>query len=79
MAGVVGRQKFFYDVWGDTVNVAARMEQTGQPGQIQIDSETRRLIGSRYRCETRGSVDIHGKGTMETWFLTGLIGECPQT
>lgn len=69
VAGVVGRRKFFYDVWGDTVNVAARMEQTSEPGHIQVSSGTRKYLLGKFVLKARGGVDIRGKGRMRTWFL----------
>jgi adenylate cyclase len=71
VAGVVGTRKFFYDVWGDTVNLAARMEQTGEPGKIQVAPETRARLAGRFAFEERGLVEIKGKGPMRTAFLTG--------
>ena len=72
VAGVVGKQKFHYDIWGDAVNVASRMESHGVPGKIQISKRTYDLIKDSFICERRGIVDIKGKGEMETWFLEGL-------
>jgi len=69
VAGVVGMKKFFYDVWGDTVNVASRMESTGIPGRIQVDPETHRLLQHAFDFEKRDVVDIKGKGEMTTWLL----------
>lgn len=71
MAGVIGHQKFHYDLWGDTVNTASRMESTGVPGRIQITEATRRLVEDEFVCAPRGVVQIKGKGQMETWFLEG--------
>ena len=71
VAGVVGTKKFFYDVWGDAVNAAARMEQTGEPGRIQVTSETRAHLEDRFVLEERGLVEVRGKGQMRTWFLAG--------
>lgn len=71
MAGIIGRQKFSYDLWGDTVNLASRMESTGTVGQIQMTPETRELVAPFFDCEKRGIVDIKGKGPMETWYLVG--------
>jgi guanylate cyclase len=71
VAGVVGRRKFQYDVWGDAVNVASRMESQGVPDQVQITAATRELVKSKFRLERRGAVEIKGKGEMETWFLVG--------
>ena len=72
VAGVIGRRKFQYDVWGDTVNTASRMESHGLPGKIQITETTRHLLGDRYVCVPRGPVEIKGKGVLETWFLEGV-------
>lgn len=69
LAGVIGRQKFHYDVWGDAVNMASRMESHGLPGRIQITRETYALIGETFACEPRGLVEIKGKGPQRTWFL----------
>ncbi len=69
VAGVIGAKKFQYDLWGDAVNVASRMESHGVPGKIQITSTTHDLIKDEFHCEPRGSIEIKGKGRMETWFL----------
>jgi class 3 adenylate cyclase len=69
VAGIIGTTKFQYDVWGDTVNTASRMESQGVPGRIQITRATYDLLGDGFVCEPRGIVDVKGKGTMETWFL----------
>jgi adenylate cyclase len=71
VAGVVGTRKFFYDVWGDAVNTAARMEQTGEPGKIQVAPETAQRLEARFVLEERGVVEVRGKGPMRTWFLLG--------
>lgn len=71
VAGVIGLRKFSYDVWGDMVNVASRMESTGEPGRIQVSAETRALLGDRFAFEARGPVEVKGKGAIETFFLTG--------
>lgn len=71
VAGVVGSRKFFYDVWGDTVNMAARMEATGEAGMIQVAPEARHLLEEGYLLERRGKVEIKGKGRVETWWLAG--------
>lgn len=70
-AGIIGRQKFAYDLWGDTVNVASRMETSGLPGKIQLAAGTVDLVSDWYECESRGEVDVKGKGTMESWWLLG--------
>ncbi len=69
VAGVIGLRKFIYDVWGDTVNTASRMESSGVPGRVQVSEETRRLLERRYELEPRGIVDIKGKGPMSTYLL----------
>jgi guanylate cyclase len=71
MAGVIGRKKFSYDVWGDPVNVASRMESHGLSNCIQITEDTYRLIKDDFICAPRGVVEIKGKGEMRTWFLIG--------
>jgi class 3 adenylate cyclase len=70
VAGVIGERKFSYDLWGDTVNTAARMESSGIPGSIQVTEETYRLVGDRYPFERREGVEVKGKGTMATWLLS---------
>ena len=69
IAGVVGRKKFQYDVWGEAVNIASRMESQGVPGKIQITSTTYDLVKGKYLCEPRGKIDVKGVGQMPTWFL----------
>lgn len=70
VAGVVGTKKFFYDVWGDTVNVASRMESTGEPGRIQVSETAHALLHETFELEARGEIEVKGKGRMKTWFLT---------
>jgi class 3 adenylate cyclase len=69
VGGVIGKKKFIYDVWGDTVNVASRMESTGVPGSVQISEATYLRIRNMYVFEDRGEVDIKGKGPMRTWLI----------
>lgn len=69
IAGVIGSMRFSYDIWGDTVNTASRMESHGEPGRIQITGETRRALGDGFATEARGIVDVKGKGPMDTWWL----------
>ena len=72
VAGVIGRSKFIYDLWGDTVNVASRMESTGQPGRIQVAAPMQpALAAAGFALEARGEVEVRGKGLMHTWWLTG--------
>lgn len=69
VAGVIGKKKFAYDIWGDTVNTASRMESHGEAGKIHISSAVFHILRDTYHCTSRGMVDIKGKGMMETWFL----------
>lgn len=69
VAGVIGRKKFIYDLWGDAVNTASRMESHGLPGKIQITRATYELIQDTFVCESRGTVNVKGKGEMEVWFV----------
>jgi adenylate cyclase len=71
VAGVIGRRKFSYDLWGDTVNTASRMESNGVPGCIQVTERTHRRLRDGYRLERRGPIQVKGKGEMVTWFLVG--------
>jgi adenylate cyclase len=69
IGGVIGKRKFVYDVWGDPVNVASRMESHGMSGTIQITRATYELIKDDFVCESRGTVDVKGKGDMEVWLV----------
>jgi len=69
VAGVIGRRKFIYDLWGDTVNIASRMESHGAAGQIQIGEPTYELIKGELVCQPRGVIEIKGKGALRTWYL----------
>jgi class 3 adenylate cyclase len=69
IAGVIGTHKFVYDVWGDTVNTAKRMESSGLPDRIHVSAATRQLLGGGFRCEPREPLAVKGKGLMETYFL----------
>jgi adenylate cyclase len=69
VAGVVGTRKFFYDVWGDAVNVAARMETTGSAGKIQVSQASYERLRGEFVLEARGEIEVKGKGRMATWFL----------
>lgn len=69
VAGVIGKSKFAYDLWGDTVNVASRMESTGVDRKIQVSEPVARALGDQFEFDKRGSVDIKGRGLMDTYFL----------
>jgi adenylate cyclase len=71
VAGVIGRRKFIYDLWGETVNMASRMESHGQSGVIQITRNTFNLVSDEFDCEARGTIDVKGAGRVETWCVTG--------
>ena len=71
VAGIIGTKKFSYDLWGDSVNTASRMESSGTAGEIQITDTTRLLVEREFVCEPKGSVEIKGKGAMTVWALTG--------
>jgi adenylate cyclase len=71
VAGVIGRKRFLYDLWGDAVNTASRMESAGTPGRIQVTRATYELLRDEFTFEPRGTVSVKGKGDMETWYLIG--------
>ncbi|HYR17202.1 MAG TPA: adenylate/guanylate cyclase domain-containing protein [Mycobacterium sp.] len=71
VAGVVGARKFFYDVWGDAVNIASRMETTDVEGRIQVPHDVYERLNHAFLLEERGNVDVKGKGVMHTWYLVG--------
>ncbi|HYK96263.1 MAG TPA: adenylate/guanylate cyclase domain-containing protein [Candidatus Dormibacteraeota bacterium] len=69
VAGVIGRKRFLYDLWGDAVNTASRMESAGTPGRIQVTRATYEILREEFAFEARGTVSVKGKGEMETWYL----------
>ncbi|RYZ57170.1 MAG: adenylate/guanylate cyclase domain-containing protein, partial [Proteobacteria bacterium] len=69
VAGVIGTKKFIYDLWGDTVNMASRMESHGVPGRVQVSEATYHLLVGQFELEARGAIDIKGKGAMNTYLL----------
>jgi adenylate cyclase len=71
IAGVIGRKRFLYDLWGDAVNTASRMESHGTSGRIQITRATKELLQGEFVCEPRGTIPVKGKGEIEAWYLVG--------
>ena len=71
VGGVIGTHKFQFDVWGDAVNVAARMESHGVPGRVQVSETTHELIRDDFECEPRGPIEVKGKGVMHPWLVVG--------
>jgi len=69
LGGVIGRKKYFYALWGDTVNIASRMESHGSTGKIQITRATYELVKDEFDCEYMGEIAVKGKGDMEVWHL----------
>jgi class 3 adenylate cyclase/CheY-like chemotaxis protein len=70
IAGIIGQNKFIYDLWGDTVNTASRMESHGVPGRTQLSAPTYELLRDRFRCEDRGVIEVRGKGPMHGYLLS---------
>jgi adenylate cyclase len=75
VAGVIGRSKFIYDLWGDTVNTASRMESHGVAGRIQVTERVYDRLAAAFEFEPRGEVQVKGKGCVQTYFLTGARDE----
>lgn len=73
ISGIVGRKKFAYDIWGDTVNIAARLEQSGVPGKVNISGMTYELIKDSFNCSYRGKVDAKNKGKIDMYFVENII------
>lgn len=77
VAGIVGTHKFAYDLWGEAVNTASRMESHGVPGSIQITRATYDLIRNDFVCEPRGIIEVKGMGDTETYFLLARRSDEP--
>jgi class 3 adenylate cyclase len=73
VAGVIGVSKFIYDLWGDTVNLASRMESTGVPGDIQVTRSVYERLKGKFEFESRGVIQVKGKGEVETWLLHSQV------
>jgi class 3 adenylate cyclase len=69
VAGVVGTKKFAYDIWGDTVNIASRMESNSEPGRINISENTFELVKDAFACDYRGEISVKNRGTMKMYFV----------
>jgi len=75
VAGVIGERRFLYDLWGDTVNTASRMESKGEPGRINVSAATHELLAPFFECTPRGRIEVKGKGEVEMFFLERLKPE----
>mgnify|MGYP006279167673 FL=1 len=71
VSGVVGKRKYAFDIWGDTVNIASRMESAGEPGKVNVSAYTYDLLMQDFEGEYRGRIDIKGKGAQDMYFVTG--------
>lgn len=72
VAGVVGTRKYAFDIWGDTVNIASRMESSGEPGRLNVSAYTFDLVREEFDCEYRGKIDAKGKGSLDMYFVRGV-------
>jgi len=75
VTGVVGTHKFAYDIWGDTVNVASRMETLSNPGRINISENTYELVKDVFSCKYRGEIEVKNRGMMKMYFVNGIKDE----
>ena len=71
VAGIIGTRKFSYDLWGDAVNTASRMESSGVAGEVQITAATQQIVAASFTCTPRGTIEVKGKGPMPVWTLEG--------
>jgi class 3 adenylate cyclase len=72
VAGIVGLNKFVYDIWGDTVNIASRMESSGEPGKVNISTSTYQLVKDKFNCAVRGKIRAKGLGEYNMYFVEGM-------
>jgi class 3 adenylate cyclase len=72
MAGVIGKKKFAYDIWGDAVNLAARLEEHSKPGQVNISSATKEAVKDLFHARHRGKKEVHNKGMVDMYFIVSL-------
>ncbi len=77
VGGVIGAKRFLYDLYGDVVNTASRMQTQSERGEIQITSATHELVKDEFLCRPRGTIEVKGKGQMDTWYLVGARGQRP--
>ena len=75
VAGVVGKKKYAYDIWGDTVNIASRMESNGEPGKVNISASTYALINGSFECHYRGKIAAKNKGDIDMYFIESIKEE----
>ena len=75
VAGVVGKKKYAYDIWGDTVNTASRMESGGEPGRVNISNATYELVKDHFSCTHRGKISAKNIGDIDMYFVDKEIGE----
>ena len=75
IAGVVGKNKFAYDVWGDSVNIASRVESSGEPNKINISGDTFELIKNFFQCTYRGKLPVKNRGEIDMYFVEGIHKE----
>lgn len=73
VAGIVGVKKFAYDIWGDTVNTASRMESSGEAGKVNISGTTSELVKDKFTCTHRGKITAKGKGEIDLYFVEGKV------
>ena len=75
VAGVLGKRKYAFDIWGDAVNLASRIESSGEVGRVNVSAYTYDLIQNDFECAYRGKVNAKGKGEIDMYFVTGKVGQ----